>query len=88
MGFGYAEPGELESEGAVYVAEDADDLYEYLIKLVERKIIECKNHYKHQEYPEIATIYNETKKKLNEELISYGILNSESNDINKTETVR
>ena len=28
--FGYAEPGELESEGAVYVA--ADDLYEYLIK--------------------------------------------------------
>ena len=30
--FGYAEPGELESEGAVYVAEDADDLYEYLIK--------------------------------------------------------
>ena len=63
-------------------------MYEYLIKLVERKIIECKNHYKHQEYPEIATIYNETKKKLNEELISYGILNSESNDISKTETVR
>ena len=62
-------------------------IYEYLIKLVERKIIECKNHYRHQEYTEIATIYNETKKKLNEELISYGILNSESNDIDKTETV-
>lgn len=30
--FGYAEPGELEAEGAVYVAEDADDLYKYLIK--------------------------------------------------------
>ena len=30
--FGYAEPGELEAEGAVYVAEDADDLYEYLTK--------------------------------------------------------
>ena len=30
--FGYAEPGELEAEGAVYVAEDADDLYKYLTK--------------------------------------------------------
>ena len=28
--FGYAEPGELEAEGAVYIAEDADDLYKYL----------------------------------------------------------
>lgn len=30
--FGYAEPGELEREGAVYVAENADDLYKYLTK--------------------------------------------------------
>lgn len=30
--FGYAEPGELEREGAVYVAENADDLFEYLTK--------------------------------------------------------
>lgn len=30
--FGYAEPGELETEGAVYVAEDAEALYEYLTK--------------------------------------------------------
>ncbi len=30
--FGYAEPGELEREGAVYVAENADDLYNYLAK--------------------------------------------------------
>lgn len=30
--FGYAEPDELEREGAVYVAEDAADLYEYLTK--------------------------------------------------------
>ena len=28
--FGYAEPGELEREGAVYVAENADDLFESL----------------------------------------------------------
>ncbi len=31
--FGYAEPGELESEGAVYIAEDADDLFNYLTAL-------------------------------------------------------
>lgn len=30
--FGYAEPGELEAAGAVYVAEDADDLFDYLTK--------------------------------------------------------
>lgn len=30
--FGYAEPGELEEAGAVYVAEDAADLFEYLTK--------------------------------------------------------
>ena len=30
--FGYAEPGELEAEGAVYGAEDTDDLYKYLTK--------------------------------------------------------
>ena len=30
--FGYAEPGELEAEGSVYIAEDADDLYKYLTK--------------------------------------------------------
>ena len=30
--FGYAELGELEREGAVYVAENADDLYKYLTK--------------------------------------------------------
>lgn len=30
--FGYAEEGELEEHGAVYVAENPDDLYEYLMK--------------------------------------------------------
>jgi len=30
--FGYAEPNELEEHGAIYVAEDAEDLYNYLIK--------------------------------------------------------
>lgn len=30
--FGYAEPGELEEHGAIYIAEDTDDLYEYLMK--------------------------------------------------------
>lgn len=30
--FGYAEPGELEREGAVYVARNADDLYEFLTR--------------------------------------------------------
>ena len=30
--FGYAEPGELEAAGAVYVAENADDLFDYLTK--------------------------------------------------------
>lgn len=30
--FGYAEPGELECEGAVYVAKNADDLYEFLTR--------------------------------------------------------
>lgn len=30
--FGYAEPGELEEHGAIYVAEDTDDLYDYLMK--------------------------------------------------------
>lgn len=30
--FGYAEENELEANGAVYVAENADDLYEYLMK--------------------------------------------------------
>lgn len=30
--FGYAEPDELENEGAVYVAQDADDLFNYLTK--------------------------------------------------------
>ena len=30
--FGYAEPGELEDNGAVYVAEDTDDLFDYLMK--------------------------------------------------------
>lgn len=30
--FGYAEPGELEENGAVYIAENADDLYAYLTK--------------------------------------------------------
>lgn len=30
--FGYAEPGELEEHGAVYVAKTPDDLYEYLMK--------------------------------------------------------
>ncbi len=28
--FGYADEGELEEHGAVYIAEDTDDLYEYL----------------------------------------------------------
>lgn len=30
--FGYAEPGELEEHGAVYIAENPEDLYEYLMK--------------------------------------------------------
>ena len=30
--FGYAEPDELENEGAVYVAQDADNLFNYLTK--------------------------------------------------------
>lgn len=30
--FGYAEEGELEAEGAEFIAKDADDLYNYLIK--------------------------------------------------------
>lgn len=30
--FGYAEDGELEENGAVYIADDPDDLYEYLTK--------------------------------------------------------
>lgn len=30
--FGYAEPGELEENGAVYIAEDTEALYEYLTK--------------------------------------------------------
>ena len=30
--FGYAEPGELEAEGAEFIAETAEDLYEYLMK--------------------------------------------------------
>lgn len=30
--FGYAEPDELESHGAVYVAEDTEDLYDFLTK--------------------------------------------------------
>ena len=30
--FGYAEPNELEEHGAIYVAEDAEDLFEYLTK--------------------------------------------------------
>jgi len=30
--FGYAEEGELEEHGVVYVAEDTDDLFEYLMK--------------------------------------------------------
>ena len=29
--FGYAEPNELEEHGAVYIAETADDLYNYLV---------------------------------------------------------
>lgn len=31
VGFGYAEPGELYENGAVYVAEDTDGLYAYLM---------------------------------------------------------
>lgn len=30
--FGYAEPGELEEHGAVFIAENTDELYEYLTK--------------------------------------------------------
>jgi len=30
--FGYADPGELEDAGAIYVAEDTEDLYDYLMK--------------------------------------------------------
>ena len=30
--FGYAEPGELEENGAAYIAENTDELYEYLTK--------------------------------------------------------
>lgn len=30
--FGYADPGELEAEGAEFIAEDAEDLYEFLVK--------------------------------------------------------
>lgn len=30
--FGYAEEGELEAEGAEFIAENADELYEYLMK--------------------------------------------------------
>lgn len=32
VAFGYAEPGELEREGAVYVAQTPDELYEYLMQ--------------------------------------------------------
>ena len=32
VAFGYADPGELEEYGAVYVAEDTDDLYDFLMK--------------------------------------------------------
>lgn len=32
VSFGYAEAGELEAEGAEFIAEDAEELYEYLTK--------------------------------------------------------